>query len=584
MADMINVKINGIAVSVAKGTTVLEAAHQAGVDIPTFCYMKEINEIGACRICMVEINEGRGFRMVASCVYPLAFDNTEIRTNSPKVMDSRRKTLELILSTHDKKCLSCVRSGNCELQALCNEMGIEDESVYEGEKQEYAIDDSAVHMYRDNNKCILCRRCTAVCSKWQGIGVIGANERGFKTNIGSAFEMGLGETSCVSCGQCIAVCPVGALSEKDFTNQVFAAIADETKTVIVQTAPAVRAAIGEEFGYEIGTNAEGKMVAALRRLGFDKVFDTDWGADLTIMEEATEFVDRFQNGGVLPLITSCSPGWVKYCEHYFPDMTENLSSCKSPHQMQGAVIKTYYAQKMGIDPKDIVVVSIMPCTAKKFECQRDDQAAAGVPDVDYVLTTRELARMIRRAGLKFTALPDEDFDNPLGLSSGAGDIFGVTGGVMEAALRTAYCWLSGNNEEVVEFHEVRGTDGIKRSTVNINGTEIKVAVASGLANAGELLRRVQSGEEKVDFIEIMACPGGCVNGGGQPQQPASVRLFTDLRSERAKALYSEDAAKTLRLSHLNKDVQALYDEYLEKPGSHKAHEILHTTYVKRTIN
>ncbi len=584
MADMINVKINGIAVSVPKGTTVLEAAHQAGVDIPTFCYMKEINEIGACRICMVEINEGRGFRMVASCVYPLNFDNSEVRTNSPKVLDSRKKTLELILSTHDKKCLSCVRSGNCELQSLCNEMGIEDENTYAGEKPEYEIDNSAVHMYRDNNKCILCRRCTAVCSKWQGIGVIGANERGFKTNIGSAFEMGLGSTSCVSCGQCIAVCPVGALSEKDFTNQVFAAIADETKTVIVQTAPAVRAALGEEFGYEIGTNVEGKMAAALRRLGFDKVFDTDWAADLTIMEEATEFVDRFTNGGVLPLITSCSPGWVKYCEHYFPNMTENLSSCKSPHQMQGAVIKTYLAEKMGLDPKNIVVVSIMPCTAKKFECQRDNEAAAGVPDVDYVLTTRELARMIKRAGLKFTALPDEDFDNPLGLSSGAGDIFGVTGGVMEAALRTAYCWLSGKNEEVVEFHEVRGTDGIKRSTVNINGTEIKVAVASGLANAKELLTRVQNGEEKVDFIEIMGCPGGCVNGGGQPQQPASVRLFTDLRSERAKALYSEDAAKTLRLSHLNKDVQALYDEYLEKPGSHKAHELLHTTYVKRTIN
>jgi NADP-reducing hydrogenase subunit HndD len=584
MADMINVKINGIAVSVPKGTTVLEAAHQAGVDIPTFCYMKEINEIGACRICMVEINEGRGFRMVASCVYPLNFDNSEVRTNSPKVLDSRKKTLELILSTHDKKCLSCVRSGNCELQSLCNEMGIEDENAYAGEKPEYEIDNSAVHMYRDNNKCILCRRCTAVCSKWQGIGVIGANERGFKTNIGSAFEMGLGSTSCVSCGQCIAVCPVGALSEKDFTNQVFAAIADETKTVIVQTAPAVRAALGEEFGYEIGTNVEGKMAAALRRLGFDKVFDTDWAADLTIMEEATEFVDRFTNGGVLPLITSCSPGWVKYCEHYFPNMTENLSSCKSPHQMQGAVIKTYLAEKMGLDPKNIVVVSIMPCTAKKFECQRDNEAAAGVPDVDYVLTTRELARMIKRAGLKFTAMPDEDFDNPLGLSSGAGDIFGVTGGVMEAALRTAYCWLSGKNEEVVEFHEVRGTDGIKRSTVNINGTEIKVAVASGLANAKELLTRVQNGEEKVDFIEIMGCPGGCVNGGGQPQQPASVRLFTDLRSERAKALYSEDAAKTLRLSHLNKDVQALYDEYLEKPGSHKAHELLHTTYVKRTIN
>jgi NADP-reducing hydrogenase subunit HndD len=583
MAD-INVKINGIAVSVPKGTTVLEAAHTAGVDIPTFCYMKEINEIGACRICMVEINEGRGFRMVAACVYPLNFDNTEIRTNSPKVMDSRRKTLELILSTHDKKCLSCVRSGSCELQALCNEMGIDNESVYEGERPTFEIDNSAVHMYRDNNKCILCRRCVAACAKWQGVGVIGANERGFKTNIGSAFEMGLGETSCVSCGQCIAVCPVGAISEKDFTDQVFAAIADESKYVIVQTAPAVRAGLGEEFGYPIGTNVEGKMVAALRRLGFDNVFDTDWGADLTIMEEATEFVDRFTNGGKLPLITSCSPGWVKYCEHYFPDMTENLSSCKSPHQMLGAVAKTYYAEKIGKKPEDIVVVSIMPCTAKKYECQRDDQAAAGVPDVDYVLTTRELARMIRRAGLKFTALPDEDFDDPLGLSAGAGDIFGATGGVMEAALRTAYCWLSGNNEEVVEFHEVRGTDGIKRSTVTIGETEIKVAVASGLANAGELLRRVQSGEEKVDFIEIMACPGGCVNGGGQPQQPMSIRNFEDLRSLRAKALYDEDKAKTLRLSHLNKDVQKLYDEFLEKPGSHKAHEILHTTYVKRTIN
>ncbi len=583
MAD-INVKINGIAVSVPKGTTVLEAAHTAGVDIPTFCYMKEINEIGACRICMVEINEGRGFRMVAACVYPLNFENTEIRTNSPKVMDSRRKTLELILSTHDKKCLSCVRSGSCELQALCNEMGIDNESTYEGERPTFEIDNSAVHMYRDNNKCILCRRCVAACAKWQGVGVIGANERGFKTNIGSAFEMGLGETSCVSCGQCIAVCPVGAISEKDFTDQVFAAIADESKYVIVQTAPAVRAGLGEEFGYPIGTNVEGKMVAALRRLGFDNVFDTDWGADLTIMEEATEFVDRFTNGGTLPLITSCSPGWVKYCEHYFPDMTENLSSCKSPHQMLGAVAKTYYAEKIGKKPEDIVVVSIMPCTAKKYECQRDDQAAAGVPDVDYVLTTRELARMIRRAGLKFTALPDEDFDDPLGLSAGAGDIFGATGGVMEAALRTAYCWLSGNNEEVVEFHEVRGTDGIKRSTVTIGETEIKVAVASGLANAGELLRRVQSGEEKVDFIEIMACPGGCVNGGGQPQQPMSIRNFEDLRTLRAKALYDEDKAKTLRLSHLNKDVQKLYDEFLEKPGSHKAHEILHTTYVKRTIN
>ena len=583
MAD-INVKVNGIAVSVPKGTTVLEAAHKAGVDIPTFCYMKEINEIGACRICMVEVNEGRGFRLVASCVYPLAFDNTEIRTNSPKVLDSRRKTLELILSTHDRKCLSCVRSGRCELQALCNEMGIEDETNYEGEKQVYEIDNSAAHMYRDNNKCILCRRCVAACSKWQGVGVIGANERGFKTNIGSAFEMGLGETSCVACGQCIAVCPVGALSEKDYVEDVFAAIADQSKHVIVQTAPAVRAALGEEFGYPIGTNVEGKMAAALRRLGFDEVFDTDWGADLTIMEEATEFVDRFQNGGKLPLITSCSPGWVKYCEHYFPEMTDNLSTCKSPHQMLGAVAKTYYAEKLGIKPEDMVVVSIMPCTAKKFEIGRDDENAAGVPDVDYVLTTRELARMIRRAGPKFTALPDEDFDNPLGLSAGAGDIFGATGGVMEAALRTAYCWLTGKNEEVVEFHEVRGVDGIKRASIDVNGTEIKVAVASGLANAKELLKKVESGEEKVDFIEIMGCPGGCVNGGGQPQQPASVRNFEDIRVLRAKALYDEDAAKSLRLSHLNSDVQKLYEEYLEKPGSHRAHEILHTSYVKRSVN
>ncbi|MBR0485997.1 MAG: iron hydrogenase small subunit [Oscillospiraceae bacterium] len=583
MAD-INVKINGIAVTVPKGTTVLEAAHKAGIDIPTFCYMKEINEIGACRICMVEINEGRGFRMVAACVYPLAFDGTEILTNSPKVMDSRRKTLELILSTHDKKCLSCVRSGNCELQSLCNEMGIDQEDAYEGEKHVYEIDNSAVHMYRDNNKCILCRRCVAVCEKWQGVGVIGANERGFKTFIGSAFEMGLGETSCVSCGQCIAVCPVGALSEKDYTNAVFKAIADPDKFVIVQTAPAVRAALGEEFGYPIGTNVEGKMAAALHRLGFDNIFDTDWAADLTIMEEATEFVDRFKNGGKLPMMTSCSPGWVKYCEHYFPDLIDNLSSCKSPHQMLGAMAKTYYAEKIGKKPEDIIVVSVMPCTAKKFECQREDQNAAGVPDVDYVITTRELARMIRRAGLKFTSLPDEDFDNPLGLSSGAGDIFGATGGVMEAALRTAYCWLTGKEDEVVEFKELRGTDGIKRSEIDIDGTKIRVAVASGLANAGELLRRVQSGEEKVDFIEIMACPGGCVNGGGQPQQPASVRNFEDLRVLRAKALYDEDANKELRLSHLNKDIKALYEEYLGRPGGHKSHNTLHTTYVKRSIN
>ena len=579
--ENITVKVNGVEISVPKGTTVLEAAHKAGFEIPTLCYMKEINEIGACRICVTEVNEGRGFRLVAGCVYPCT-DNMEILTASPKVIESRKKTLELILSTHDRKCLSCVRSGNCELQKLAKDYGIEDASKYDGIKNEYEIDNSAAHMYRDNNKCILCRRCVAVCSNTQGIGVIGANERGFKTYIGSAFDMGLGETSCVSCGQCIAVCPVGAISEKDYTKPVLEAIADPTKTVLVQTAPAVRAGLGECFGLPIGTNVEGKMVAALRRLGFDKVFDTDFAADLTIMEEATEFLDRVKNGGKLPLITSCSPGWVKYCEHYFPDMTENLSSCKSPQQMFGAVAKTYYAEKMGIDPKDIVMVSIMPCTAKKFEIGRDDQDAAGVADVDFALTTRELGRMIERAGINFLGLEDEKFDDPLGISTGAAVIFGVTGGVMEAALRTAVYTLTG--ETVTELPEVRGTAGIKEATYNVAGMDVKVAVVSGLANAKEVLEKVQKGEADYQFIEIMACPGGCVNGGGQPQQPMSIRNFTDLRSERAKVLYNLDASMPLRQSHNNPAVKALYDEFLEKPGSHKAHEILHTTYVKRTIN
>ena len=579
--EMINIKINGTEVSVPKGSTILEAARIANIDIPTLCFLKDINAIGACRICMVEANEGRGFRLVASCVYPVS-PNMEVLTNSPKVIESRKKTVELILSTHDRNCLSCVRSGNCELQKLAKDLKVEDAGIYDGVKPEYEIDNSAAHMYRDNNKCILCRRCSAVCEKVQGIGVIGANERGFNTNISSAFYMGLGETSCVSCGQCIAVCPTGALSEKDNTAEVFAAIADPEKHVIVQTAPAVRAGLGEAFGLPIGTNVEGKMVAALRKLGFDKVFDTDFAADLTIMEEATEFLDRVKNGGVLPLITSCSPGWIKYCEHYFPDMTENLSSCKSPQQMFGAVAKTYYAEKMGIDPKDIVMVSVMPCTAKKFEIGRDDQNAAGVPDVDIALTVRELARMIERAGIQFLALEDEKFDEPLGISTGAAVIFGATGGVMEAALRTAVYTLTG--EDAVDFPEVRGTDGIKEATYKVGDMDVKVAVASGLANAKELLTKVKNGEADYHFIEIMGCPGGCVNGGGQPQQPASVRNFTDIRALRAKALYDIDAANSVRKSHENVAVKALYDEYLGKPGSHKAHEILHTTYVKRSVN
>lgn len=579
--ENITVKVNGAEISVPKGTTVLEAAHMAGFEIPTLCYMKEINEIGACRICVTEVNEGRGFRLVAGCVYPCS-NNMEILTASPKVIESRKKTLELILSTHDRKCLSCVRSGNCELQKLCKDYGIEDASKYDGTKNTYEIDDSAAHMYRDNNKCILCRRCVAVCSKTQGIGVIGANERGFRTFIGSAFDMGLGETSCVSCGQCIAVCPVGAISEKDYTKEVLAAIADPEKTVLVQTAPAVRAALGECFGLPIGTNVEGKMVSALRKLGFDKVFDTDFAADLTIMEEANEFLDRVQNGGKLPLITSCSPGWVKFCEHYFPDMTENLSSCKSPQQMFGATAKTYYAEKMGLDPKNIVMVSIMPCTAKKFEIGRDDESAAGVPDVDYSLTTRELGRMIERAGINFLGLDDEKFDEPLGLSTGAGVIFGATGGVMEAALRTAVHTLTGENP--IDFPEVRGTEEIKEAEYDVAGMKIKVAVVSGLANARKVLEKVQSGEADYQFIEIMGCPGGCVNGGGQPQVAMGIRNFVDIREKRAKVLYDIDASMPVRQSHENPAIKEIYETYFEKPGSHKAHEVLHTKYVKRSIN
>ena len=577
--ENITVKINGVELEVPKGTTVLEAAHMAGFEIPTLCYMKEINEIGACRICVTEVNEGRGFRLVAGCVYPCS-NNMEILTSSPKVIESRKRTLELILSTHDRKCLSCVRSGNCELQKLAKDYGVEDATVYDGEKNTYEVDNSAAHMYRDNNKCILCRRCTAVCAKTQGIGVIGANERGFKTYIGSAFDMGLGETSCVSCGQCIAVCPVGALSEKDFTKEVMAAIADPEKTVLVQTAPAVRAGLGECFGNPIGTNVEGKMAAALRRLGFDKVFDTDFAADLTIMEEANELVERIQNQGVLPMITSCSPGWIKFCEHYYPDLLPHLSSCKSPQQMFGATAKTYWAQKMGIDPKNIVMVSIMPCTAKKFEIGRPDQSAAGVPDVDYALTTRELGRMIERAGILFNSLPDEKFDDPLGISTGAGVIFGATGGVMEAALRTAYNTITGKT--LVDIPQVRGTEGIKEFSVD--ELNVKVKVASGLSNARVILDSIRDGSNDAQFIEIMACPGGCVNGGGQPQVPMGIRNFVDIREERAKVLYNLDKSMPLRQSHENPAIKKVYEEFFEKPGSHKAHEVLHTSYVKRKVN
>ena len=575
--EMVNIKINNMPLSVPKGISILEAARTAGIEIPTLCYLKKINEIGACRICMVEVKGARS--LVTACVYPVN-EGMEIFTNTERVRKSRKTTLELILSTHDRKCLSCIRSGTCELQQLCKEFGVDDEGRFDGANPVHEYDDSAIHMIRDNGKCILCRRCVAACQA-QHISVIGANARGFDTHIGSAFERPLDSVACVSCGQCIVNCPTGAIYEKDDTAKVLEAINDPEKFVVVHTAPSIRVTLGECFGMHIGTNVQGKMVAALRRLGFDKVFDTDFGADLTIVEEANEFLGRVQNGGVLPMITSCSPGWIKYCEHYYPDMLDHLSTCKSPQQMSGAIIKTWYAEKMGIDPKDIVVVGIMPCTAKKFETKRDDQAASGYPDVDYSLTTRELGRMIESAGIFFKHLPDEEFDNPLGDSTGAAVIFGATGGVMEAALRTAVEKLSGEELKSLDFTEVRGTDGIKEASYTVNGMEIKVCVVSGLANANTIMEKVKNGTADYHFIEIMGCPGGCVNGGGQPIQHAVVRNFVDLRARRAAALYEADKDMPLRKSHESEAVKRLYAEFLGEPGSHKAHEVLHTSYVAR---
>ena len=572
--EMLNCKVNGIAVSVPAGSTILEAARAAGIEIPTLCYMKEINAIGACRICVVEATGARG--LVPACVYPVT-EGMEIQTNTAKVQEARKMTLELILSTHDKKCLSCPRSTNCELQKLCNDYGVT-ASAFEGFKPEFAIDDSAPHLVRDNNKCILCRRCVAVCNQ-QFVGILGANDRGIDTNIGQAFKLNLNDTPCISCGQCTVVCPVGALTEKDDTEQVWAALADPSKHVVMMTAPAVRAALGEEFGMPIGTGVEGKMVASLRRLGADKVFDIDFGADVTIVEEATELLDRVKNGGVLPMITSCSPGWVRFCEQYYPNEIDHLSSCKSPMQMTGAIIKTWYAEKEGIDPKDIYVVAVMPCTAKKYEIKREDQNAAGVPDVDVSITTRELARMIKRQGLNFVNLPDEEFDNPLGEDTGAAVIFGTTGGVMEAALRTANDWLTGSDNTEITYEAVRGNKALKEATLEIAGMTIKVAVASGTKAANEVMEKIASGEADWTFVEIMGCPGGCVTGGGQPIHPQYVRDTVDIHGLRAKVLYDQDEAAVLRKSHESPVVKALYEEYYKDGyGCHKAHHDLHTTY------
>ncbi len=575
--SMVNIKINGMELSVPAEYTVLEAARENGIEIPTLCYLKDVSKTGSCRMCIVEVKGARALQ--AACVYPVS-EGLEVFTNTPKVRQQRKVTLELLLSNHDRQCLSCARNQSCELQALADELGVTEIS-YEGEMNTYDVDDVSPSLIRDNNKCILCRRCVNMCKDVQTVAVIDTMERGFKTKIASAFEMPLADTSCVNCGQCIISCPTGALKEKDNTKEVWDAIADPDKVVVVQTAPAVRAGLGEEFGYPMGTPVTGKMAAALRRMGFDKVFDTDTGADLTIMEEANELIERVQNGGKLPMITACSPGWIKFCEHNFPDFIDNLSSCKSPHEMFGAVIKSYYAKKNNLDPKSIYVVSVMPCVAKKFEADRPEMECDGLRDVDAVISTRELAKMIKESGIMFTKLPDEEFDMPFERASGAGVIFGATGGVMEAALRTAADVLNGKSVEEIEYTAVRGVEGIKEATVNMGGMDVKVAVANGLGNARKLLNSIREGKADYHFIEIMACPGGCVNGGGQPIVPSREKMDIDVRAERAKALYAEDNSSAIRKSHENPDMDTLYNDFFGKPGSHLAHELLHTTYTNR---
>ncbi len=573
---MINLTVDGIKVTVPEGTTVLEAAKQAKINIPTLCYLKGVNQIGACRICMVEIEGARG--LAAACVMP-AGEGMVVRTNTPKLRQVRKDNLGLLLSNHNRECTTCVRSGSCELQALCNEYGVS-EITYAGAKTftPDCIDDVSPSIVRDNSKCIHCRRCIAACQNIQKIGAIGMGKRGFNSTVGSAFGVSLNDSPCVNCGQCIAACPVGALHEKSEIDKVWNAIADKDKFVCVQPAPAVRASLGEEFGLPIGTNVTGKMVAAMRRLGFDKVFDTDFGADLTIMEEGTELINRINNGGVLPMITSCSPGWITYCEKFYPEFIPNLSSCKSPHEMTGAMIKSYYAEKMGIDPEKIYVVSVMPCTAKKYEAQREELVTNGLRDVDAVLTVREFATMVKTAGIDFKDLDDEDFDSMLGESTGASVIFGATGGVMEAALRTVYEVVTGEELKDLDLHAVRGFDGIKEAEIDLKGTKVKVAVAHGTGNAQKLLDAIKAGEKDYTFIEVMCCPGGCITGGGQPIVDAKTQLSVNVRELRAKVLYGEDASKAKRKSHENLEVQALYKEFLGEPNSHKAHELLHTTY------
>ncbi len=575
----VTLKINNTSVTVPEGTRILDAARQAGYDIPTLCYLKDLTNEGSCRMCVVEVKGARS--LVVSCVGTVA-EGMEVFTNTPKVISSRKTTLELMLSNHKRECLSCVRSTNCELQKLALEYGCDDKR-FEGEHTHVTVEAVNPYLVRDNDKCILCRRCVAMCSKIQSVGVIGANRRGFNTEIGCAFNRNLGDVDCVACGQCIKVCPTGALTEVDDTAKVVEALNDPDKYVIFGTAPSVRVALGEEFGNPIGTDVEGKMVAAIKRFGADKVFDVNMTADLTIMEEGTELLERLADkNAVLPMITSCSPGWIRFIEFNYPELLGHLSSCKSPQQMFGAVMKTYYAKANNIDPKNIYVVSCMPCTAKKEEILRDDQAASGYPDVDVVLTTRELAHLIKKYGINFNNLPNEQFDDPIGYGTTAGLIFGATGGVMEAALRTVYEIVTGKTLEKLDFEAVRGVEGIKEATVDLAGKTIKVAAVNTLSKAREVMEKIKNGECDYTFIEVMACPGGCVNGGGQPIVSSELlNKGVDPRALRAAAIYKMDKDSPIRKSHENPVVKKLYAEYFEKPGSHIAHEVLHTTYVKR---
>lgn len=575
--EMVNLTIDNQKITVPKGTTILESAKTAGIDIPTLCFLKEINEVGDCRMCIVEVEGRRGF--ATSCIQTVE-EGMVVHTHTQNVLEARHVILDLIISNHSKDCLTCTRSGNCELQALAtkfNVLNIE----FEGERTEHKIDDLSPSIVRDFNKCILCRRCVAVCKNVQKIGAIDCINRGFESCISTVGDKSLNDVNCTFCGQCIEACPTGALHEKETINDIWAKLKDPEITVIVQTAPAVRVALGEEFGMPIGTNVAGKMVTALKRLGFDKVFDTNTGADLTIMEEANEFIERFTKNDNLPMITSCSPGWVKYIEMNYPELLPHLSSCKSPHEMFGAILKTYYANREGLNPEKIYIVSVMPCIAKKFERQRPEMMEDNLYDVDNVITTRELARMIKQANIEFEKLEDSNFDSPMGEASGAGAIFGTTGGVMEAALRTAQDTLTGKDLPKIDFEQVRGGDGIKRATINIAGKDINVVAVSGLANAKTILEEIKSGRADYQFVEIMACPGGCIMGGGQPIKNAKTRAEVDVRKLRADALYKIDEKSIVRKSHENPVMKKLYKDFLEKPGSEIAEKLLHTSYTKR---